>query len=132
MKETTEHILKLGETADIQGGIFQANIKVIYACMVSDSSYSIVVRWPLGNNSLAYNLYFTDRATRLTLDNLDSQEVVVPWFSPVLFGLPISDFRLASSFRGMATDRQREIHLPKGKMTVINVGRDQLIFKHEN
>lgn len=88
MKQTTEHILKLGEAADIQGGIFQANIKVIYAGMVSDSSYSIVVRWSMGNNSLAYNLYFTDR--------------------------------------------QREIHLPKGKLIVINVGRDQLIFKHEN
>jgi hypothetical protein len=88
MKETTEHILKLGEAANIQSGVFQANIKVIFAGMVSDSVYSIVVRWSAGNNSLAYNLYFTDR--------------------------------------------QREIILPKGKITVINVGRDQLIFKHGN
>jgi len=87
MKETTEHILKLGEEAKIQSGVFQANVRVIFAGMVSDSVYSIVVRWSMGNNSLAYNLYFSDR--------------------------------------------QREISLPKGKITVINVGRDQLIFKYE-
>jgi hypothetical protein len=42
--------------------------------------------------------------TRLTLDNIDSQEVIAPWFSRVLFRLPISDFQLASSFRGIATN----------------------------
>ena len=26
--------------------------------------------------------------TRLTLDNIDSQEVIAPWFSPGLFRLP--------------------------------------------
>jgi hypothetical protein len=40
--------------------------------------------------------------TRLTLKNIDSQEVIAPWFSPVLFRLPISGFQLASSFRGIA------------------------------
>lgn len=87
MNESTEHILKLGEAANLQSNIFKANIKVIFAGMVSDSVYSIVVRWSSGNNSLAYNLYFTDR--------------------------------------------QLEIMLPKGKMTVINVGRDQLMFKYQ-
>lgn len=86
MNQTTEHILRLGESVKLQSGIFQPTIYVIYAGMVSESIYSIAVRWSMGNNSLAYNLYFGDR--------------------------------------------QREIILPSGKLTVINVGKDQLIFKH--
>jgi hypothetical protein len=38
----------------------------------------------------------------MSLKNIDNQEVVSPRFSPVLFRLPISDFQLASSFRGIA------------------------------
>ena len=83
---TTEYILKVGQTANLKSGIFSPNIAVVYAGMPSADAYSIAVKWSNGNNSLAYNLYFSDR--------------------------------------------QREIELPKGILTVINVGREQIIFKY--
>lgn len=61
MNETTEYSLRLGESASMRTGIFQAGIKIVFAGQVSDSIYSIAIQWKLGNNSLAYNLYFSDR-----------------------------------------------------------------------
>lgn len=67
MKPTTEHTLKVGETALLRRSIFSASISVIYAGMPSATAYSIVVKWAYGNQSLAYNLYFSDRQREIVL-----------------------------------------------------------------
>lgn len=86
--ETAEFTLRVGESAKLRTGIFSPTIKVIFAGMPSESSYSIVVSSTMGNNSLAYNLYFTDR--------------------------------------------QLELALPKGKMKIITVSRENITFKYQS
>ncbi len=56
MAEHTDYSLLVGESAKVKT-IFFGNITVVYAGMVSDAVYSVVVQWSSGNNSLAYNLY---------------------------------------------------------------------------
>jgi len=56
MKQPTEYILKVGENAKIKSG-FMTTYSLVYAGMLSDYVYSIVVTWSSGNNSAAYNLY---------------------------------------------------------------------------
>jgi len=86
MKDLMEYTLKVGQSTPTSPGIFTPSIAVIYAGMASESVYSLVVRWAQGNNSLAYNLFFSDR--------------------------------------------QLEVYLPKGKIKIINVSRDHLLFKY--
>ncbi len=56
MKQPTEYILKVGESAKLKPGFF-TSYYVVYAGMLSDHTYSIVVTWTSGHNSAAYNLY---------------------------------------------------------------------------
>lgn len=56
MKQPTEYILKVGESAKLKPG-FLTSYHVVYAGMLSDYVYSVVVTWSSGNNSAAYNLY---------------------------------------------------------------------------
>ena len=87
MSETKEYTLRLGESATVRPGLFKAKVEVVFAGMVSDDAYSIAVKWSWSNNSLAYNLYFSNR--------------------------------------------DREIVLPAGKMTVIDLGREKILFKYQ-
>lgn len=87
MSETTEHTLRLGESAILRQSLFKGKVEAVFAGMVSEDTYSIAVKWSWSNNSLAYNLYFSSR--------------------------------------------QREIVLPSGKMTVIDVGREKILFKYQ-
>ena len=86
MTETTEYILRLGETVTLRPSFFKAGIKVVYAGALNRDTFSIAVQWSRGNNSLSYNLYFTDR--------------------------------------------QLEIFLPSGKIKVINISADKMLFKY--
>ncbi len=87
MPETTEYTLRLGESATVRPGFFKAKLEVVFAGAVNNDTYSIAVKWSLGNNSAAYNLYFSDR--------------------------------------------QRDICLPAGKVVVITVMKDKILFKYE-
>ena len=49
--------LRLSETAKVRPGFFRSSISIIYAGMLSESVYSVVVTWSSGHNSMAYNLY---------------------------------------------------------------------------
>jgi hypothetical protein len=57
MKQPTEYILKVGESAKIKPGLFSTSYSLVYAGMLSDHVYSVVVTWSSGQNSAAYNLY---------------------------------------------------------------------------
>ena len=56
MKPRKEYVLKVGESAKIKRG-FLTTYTLVYAGMLSDYVYSIVVTWSAGHNSAAYNLY---------------------------------------------------------------------------
>ena len=56
MPQVTEYVLKVGESAPVRRGIM-TSYSVVYAGMVGDSTYSVVVTMFSGNRSMAYNLY---------------------------------------------------------------------------
>jgi hypothetical protein len=56
MSEAKDYSLVVGQASKVKT-IFFGNIMVVYAGMVSEQVYSVVVKWTSGNNSLAYNLY---------------------------------------------------------------------------
>jgi len=60
MSGTNEYKLKLGETSKVRPGFFQGTISIVYAGMLNESIFSVVIRWSSGNNSLAYNLYISN------------------------------------------------------------------------
>ena len=57
MSGNNEYTLKLSETAKVRPGFFRSSVSIVYAGMVSDSIYSIVVTWTFSHNSMAYNLF---------------------------------------------------------------------------
>lgn len=56
MKYPDEYVLKVGESAKIKRG-FITTYSLVYAGMLSDYVFSIVVTWTAGHNSAGYNLY---------------------------------------------------------------------------
>jgi hypothetical protein len=56
MKHPNEFVLKVGESAKIKQGFF-TSYSLVYAGMLSDYVFSIVVTWSAGHNSAGYNLY---------------------------------------------------------------------------
>ncbi len=57
MSGTNEYKLKLGETTKVRPGFLRAAVSIVYAGMLNESIFSIVVTWSSGHNSMAYNLY---------------------------------------------------------------------------
>ena len=57
MSENNTYTLKIGEIAKVRPGVFRTTETIIYAGILNDLTYSVVVTRTLGNNSLAYNLY---------------------------------------------------------------------------
>ena len=57
MSADNKYSLKIGETAKVRPGVFRSSESIIYTGMLNDLTYSVVVTWTFGNNSLAYNLY---------------------------------------------------------------------------
>ena len=57
MSGTNEYKLKLGETSKVRPGFFKGTISIVYAGMLNESIFSVVVTWSSGHNSMAYNLY---------------------------------------------------------------------------
>ena len=56
MSQVREYILRVGESGKVKRGIL-TSYSVVYAGMISDSTYSVVVTVTTGYNSMAYNLY---------------------------------------------------------------------------
>ena len=57
MPQIREYILKVGESASVKRGFLTASYSVIYAGMLGDGTYSVVVTKVDGYRSMAYNLY---------------------------------------------------------------------------
>ena len=49
--------LKLSETAKVRPGFLRSSISIVYAGMLNESIFSVVVTWSSGHNSMAYNLF---------------------------------------------------------------------------
>ncbi len=80
-----EHNLTVGEGAKIKRS-FMASYSVVYAGMVNDHVYSVVVIWVRGNNSAAYNLFIEKGQReigllggRLTVLDVTSREIRFRW-----------------------------------------------------
>ena len=58
MNVGNEFTLKLSETVVVRPGTFRAQISIVYAGMVNESTYSIAVIWLHANQGLSYNLFF--------------------------------------------------------------------------
>lgn len=56
MKQPNEYILKVGESAKLKKGFF-TTYSLVYAGMLSDYVFSLVLTWSAGHNSAAFNLY---------------------------------------------------------------------------
>ena len=54
------YTLKVGETAKVRSG-FITSYAIVYAGMVSNAVYSVAVAWTCGQNSMAYNLFLSER-----------------------------------------------------------------------
>ncbi|UCD16287.1 MAG: hypothetical protein JSV44_07400 [Candidatus Zixiibacteriota bacterium] len=52
-----EHTLKIGESFYLKKGIFVSH-GIGYAGMPTDSTYSLLITYHRGHNSMAYNLFF--------------------------------------------------------------------------
>ncbi|MDX1741731.1 MAG: hypothetical protein R3178_10570 [Rhodothermales bacterium] len=78
MNGGNDYSLLVGESAKVKTILF-GNISVVYAGMVSEQVYSVVVKWTSGNNSLAYNLYL--RKTQKQV-HLPKGEIIVSSVTP--------------------------------------------------
>lgn len=56
MKQPNEYILKVGDSAKLKKG-WITTYSLVYAGMLSDYIYSLVLTWSAGHNSAAFNLY---------------------------------------------------------------------------
>ena len=81
MKQSNEYILKVGESAKIKRG-FITTYSLVYAGMLSDHVFSIVVTWSAGHNSAGYNLYLNKGQReinmldgRMTIFDVDKSEI---------------------------------------------------------
>ena len=59
MNSYNNYILKIGETAKVKPAFFKSAESIVYAGMINDSTYSVVVTWTFGYNSMGYNLYIS-------------------------------------------------------------------------
>jgi hypothetical protein len=66
MKQLKEITLKVGETAKIIKGLLKTQA-LVYAGEVSDHVFSLVSVWTYGNNSAAYNLFFSKNQREIDL-----------------------------------------------------------------
>ena len=57
MSANNRYSLKIGETAKVRPAFFKSAESIVYAWMLNDLTYSVVVTWTFGYNSMAYNLY---------------------------------------------------------------------------
>lgn len=56
MKQPNEYILKVGDSAKLKKG-WITTYSLVYAGMLNDYIYSLVLTWSSGHNSAAFNLY---------------------------------------------------------------------------
>jgi len=68
MKNPDEYVLKIGESAKVKRG-FITSYALVYAGMLSDHVFSIVVTWSAGHNSAGYNLYIGKGQREINLLN---------------------------------------------------------------
>lgn len=57
MKSNNNYVLKVGETAKVKPAFFKSAESIVYAGMINDLTFSVVVTWTFGYNSMAYNLF---------------------------------------------------------------------------
>ncbi len=57
MSANKTYNLKIGETAKVRPAFFKSAESIVYAGMLNDLTYSVVVTWTFGYNSMGYNLY---------------------------------------------------------------------------
>ena len=57
MLNASEHRLKINEKLRTRSGVLRTSEDIIYAGMINDNTFSIVLSFSLGNNSWSYNLY---------------------------------------------------------------------------
>lgn len=62
-----EHTLEIGSAVVVSKSVLRGSISVIYAGMLSDTCYSIAVKWLSGNQAMAYNLYLSPDQRRVAL-----------------------------------------------------------------
>ena len=66
--EQRRFLLKVGDVANLQGGILGFNrIQVAYAGMPSEGVYSLALLFTSCYNSLAYNMFFPLEQTRIEI-----------------------------------------------------------------
>lgn len=65
ISDAYEYTLRFTETAKVRTGTFRASISVVFAGRINDATYSLAILWPLGNNSMAYNLYLDKKNTKI-------------------------------------------------------------------
>jgi hypothetical protein len=68
MSQGNEIKLQLSETAKVRPGVFRAAVSIVYAGMLNEEVYSLVITWSHGHNSMAYNLFIP----------LQQKEVLIP------------------------------------------------------
>lgn len=69
MKRGTEFRLVLGEMAVLKGNFIEKRLRLVYTGAYDEYRYSIAAIVSIGNNSYAYNLYFT----------LHEKEIILPY-----------------------------------------------------
>jgi hypothetical protein len=74
MKQPNEYILKVGESAKIKKG-WITTYSLVYAGMLSDYVYSLVLTWTAGHNSAAFNMYLEKGHSEI--DMLDGRITVL-------------------------------------------------------
>jgi hypothetical protein len=82
MSENNTYTLKVGEKEKVSPAFFNSSELMIYAGMINDATYSVVVTRTLGNNSFAYNLYlpkdkreFSTLKGRVQVEYVSTEEI---------------------------------------------------------
>jgi hypothetical protein len=68
MAKQSEYTLDVGEDVIIKKSIF-SNTSIIYAGMLDEDTYSFVVTFTQGYNSMSYNLYFSSRQREIIIED---------------------------------------------------------------
>jgi hypothetical protein len=74
MKQPNEYVLKVGESAKLKRG-WITTYSLVYAGMLSDYVFSIVLTWTAGHNSAAFNLYLEKGQSEI--DILDGRMTIL-------------------------------------------------------
>jgi len=69
MKRGLEQRLALGEIATLKGNFIEKRMRIAYAGQYAPEQFSIAVIISYGNNSYAYNLYFSSH----------QKEIIIPY-----------------------------------------------------